>query len=729
MNATDSTNWRYSADNNERATENGKDRAVPDKNHKSHRVPFALGEVQVYPSRNEMCARGESVRLQPKVMDVLCYLAQHHERVISNDELIAQVWSGRIVTHGSVQKSINLLRKALSELVGEQEFVTHYSKKGYQLQVTPVVLASEPNEHHSDRARRLRQLALAALALSLGIVGVYLYTIRHTLLIPVDHRTDFATVRAYTSEVGHERAGEPHPDNQHMVYVRERFTGDGAGTESELVIRDGQGDDWVLAGSAGSWVDLAWSPGGKQLAAVELIYEAGPLLRPNQNVRAPLLYDVHVFSVDLRTQMVNETHRLSQWQGRINSITWWDDNTLELVATQGHGALSRRYRYAVQSQRLSPLESLDFVANPLISKVHNGLTAVASLHDGRTRVDFLRRDQSRFASQPLEAAATDLSWVPDGSGVLAHAPDQQSLTLVRRDGRTQSLFLPYRADTWLSTPRYSADGNRLFFTEERPQTPLWRHTLAGVQEPVIQNPYLNYGARFSPDGERFVYLSVRNNQTQIWLVDNERERQLFRHHGDDHIHDLLWTPDDLLVYTVGDHMVVADPKESELTRAHLNGAAALRPLTYRASTQDVVVLNRTGDVDNLWRLNIATGQDRQLTFGAVATAVGDQDAVYFQYVGQSGLWLWRSASGELEQLTPSFTRDSQLLALTADGLFYTVGDRCRESDIYFFRFADQKSTRYMTRGTVSVSTNAFHPDQGALYTPCDIVEADIMMLE
>src|SRR5690625_4807513 len=402
-------------------------------------------------------------------MDVLCYLAQYHERVISNDELIAQVWSGRIVTHGSVQKSINLLRKALSELVGEQEFVTHYSKKGYQLQVTPVVLASEPNEHHSNRARRLRHLGLAALALSLGILGLYLYTIRHTLLIPANHRTDFATVRAYTSEVGHERAGEPHPDNQHMVYVRERFTGDG--TESELVIRDGQGDDWVLAGSAGSWVDLAWSPGGKQLAAVELIYEAGPLLRPNQNVRAPLLYDLHVFSVDLRTQMVNETHRLSQWQGRINSITWWDDSTLEVVATQGHGALNRRYRYAVQSQRLSPLESLDFVANPLISKVHNGLTAVASLHDGRTRVDFLRRDQSRFASQQLEAAAPDLSWVPDGSGVLAHAPDQQSLTLVRRDGRTQSLFLPYRADTWLSTPRYSADGNRLFFTEERPQTP------------------------------------------------------------------------------------------------------------------------------------------------------------------------------------------------------------------------------------------------------------------
>src|SRR5690625_5764614 len=71
MNATDSTNWRYSADNNERATENGKDRAVPDKNHKSHRAPFALGEVQVYPSRNEKCARGERGRLQPQDIDAL----------------------------------------------------------------------------------------------------------------------------------------------------------------------------------------------------------------------------------------------------------------------------------------------------------------------------------------------------------------------------------------------------------------------------------------------------------------------------------------------------------------------------------------------------------------------------------------------------------------------------------------------------------------------------------
>src|SRR5690606_11897923 len=81
---------------------------------------FTLGDVRVIPAHNELTAFGRSCRLQPRVMEVLCYLAEHHERVIANEELTEQVWRGRVVTHGSVQKSINLLRNAFAELIGEQ---------------------------------------------------------------------------------------------------------------------------------------------------------------------------------------------------------------------------------------------------------------------------------------------------------------------------------------------------------------------------------------------------------------------------------------------------------------------------------------------------------------------------------------------------------------------------------------------------------------------------------
>jgi DNA-binding winged helix-turn-helix (wHTH) protein/Tol biopolymer transport system component len=696
---------------------------------KFRRSRFTLGEVQVYPARNEVEARGHTLRLQPKVMDVLCYLAYHHDRVIPKEELIAQVWSGRIVTHGSVQKSINLLRKALTELMGEQEFVAHYSKKGYQLQLAPADLELEQDAPGGGPLRQWRWVGVAGLLLCLGIFAAYLLPSRHTWFIPDGHRTDFTVVSAYTSEIGHERAGDPHPDNQHLVYIRERFAEDNQGTDSELVIRNNEGQDWVLAGSTGSWIDVAWSPSGGQLAAVELMYEGGPMLHPNLYTRAPRLYDLHVFSLDLEESRILETHRLSQWQGRINSITWWNEDILELVATQGDGALNRRYHYALQAQRLEPLDSLSFVANPVISKVHNGLTAIASLHDGRTRVDFLRQDQSRFASRQLDYAATDISWVPDGSGVLVHSSAKQTLSLVRRDGRVREIPLPYRTDTRVSRPRYSADGQRLFFAEERPQADVWRHTIEGEKKPIIQNGYLNYAARFSPDGERMVYISVRNNQTQLWLVENDQERQLFRHQNGKHINDILWAGDDQLVYTAGDQVFIRALNEPGRTQVELGGATALTPVAYRPDTQELLVLKFTGEASNLWRVNVNNGEERQLTFGSVATAVGDQNAVYFQYVGQSGLWVWRGQTGKLEQVAPGFARDSQLLGINEQGLFYTLGGSCRESDIYFFQFSNRQSSQYMARNRSQVSTSAFHPNHGALYTPCRITESDIMMLE
>src|SRR4051812_30191987 len=98
---------------------------------------FTLGDVQVSPSHNTLNLGEKSIKLQPKVMAVLHYLAANHKRVISNEELMERLWQGRVVTHGSVQKSINALRSAFVELIGERDIIAHYSKRGYQLTIEP----------------------------------------------------------------------------------------------------------------------------------------------------------------------------------------------------------------------------------------------------------------------------------------------------------------------------------------------------------------------------------------------------------------------------------------------------------------------------------------------------------------------------------------------------------------------------------------------------------------
>jgi len=85
---------------------------------------FRLAELDVVPSRNQLVLGEKVWVLQPKVMAVLFYLAQHQDRVISGEELLSELWKGRIVTPGSVQKSMNSLRKALAEVFGDREVIT-----------------------------------------------------------------------------------------------------------------------------------------------------------------------------------------------------------------------------------------------------------------------------------------------------------------------------------------------------------------------------------------------------------------------------------------------------------------------------------------------------------------------------------------------------------------------------------------------------------------------------
>ena len=42
--------------------------------------------------------RGEPIALEPQVFDLLAYLIQNRDRVVTKDDLLGSVWGGRIVS-------------------------------------------------------------------------------------------------------------------------------------------------------------------------------------------------------------------------------------------------------------------------------------------------------------------------------------------------------------------------------------------------------------------------------------------------------------------------------------------------------------------------------------------------------------------------------------------------------------------------------------------------------
>ncbi len=76
---------------------------------------------------------GEVVELEWMAVELLTYMANHAGEVISIDELMDNVWTGKIVTHSTVRRIISLVRKALKDDIKSPTYIQNIPKRGYVL--------------------------------------------------------------------------------------------------------------------------------------------------------------------------------------------------------------------------------------------------------------------------------------------------------------------------------------------------------------------------------------------------------------------------------------------------------------------------------------------------------------------------------------------------------------------------------------------------------------------
>ena len=93
----------------------------------------AQGVPVVDAAHNLISLREHHVRLEPRVIDLLCVLARSPGEVFSRDDLIDAVWG---VQHGgdsSLSRAISLLRKAFRDCGESAEYIETVSRRGYSL--------------------------------------------------------------------------------------------------------------------------------------------------------------------------------------------------------------------------------------------------------------------------------------------------------------------------------------------------------------------------------------------------------------------------------------------------------------------------------------------------------------------------------------------------------------------------------------------------------------------
>ena len=80
--------------------------------------------------RRELRRGSERIAVEPQVFDLLVYLVQNCDRVVSKDDLIASVWHGRIVSDSTLTSRINAVRKAVGDSGEDQKLIRTVARKG-----------------------------------------------------------------------------------------------------------------------------------------------------------------------------------------------------------------------------------------------------------------------------------------------------------------------------------------------------------------------------------------------------------------------------------------------------------------------------------------------------------------------------------------------------------------------------------------------------------------------
>lgn len=93
---------------------------------------YEFGPYRLDPSAPLLLREGRPVTLTLKALETLLFLVAHSGRVVSREELIEAVWPDVEVEENNLSVNVSTLRKALSEGVGEDQYIETVPRRGYR---------------------------------------------------------------------------------------------------------------------------------------------------------------------------------------------------------------------------------------------------------------------------------------------------------------------------------------------------------------------------------------------------------------------------------------------------------------------------------------------------------------------------------------------------------------------------------------------------------------------
>jgi len=107
-------------------------------------APFRIGDWRIDPALDEISCDGRTIKLEPRTMCVLVYLARRAGEVVSVDDLLDAVWKDVVVTQHSVYQAVAVLRRSFGDDPKAPTYIDNVPRRGYRLLAPVAVPATSP---------------------------------------------------------------------------------------------------------------------------------------------------------------------------------------------------------------------------------------------------------------------------------------------------------------------------------------------------------------------------------------------------------------------------------------------------------------------------------------------------------------------------------------------------------------------------------------------------------
>ncbi len=121
----------------------------------SEKPNYRFEDVEIYVARSCLLLKGEEKHLRPKSFQVLLYLLEHCERLVSKNELMETIWENTAVTDDVLVQCVKEIRRTIGDDSHNPQFIKTFPKLGYRfispVETFPIVI----NTYHTEEITRV----------------------------------------------------------------------------------------------------------------------------------------------------------------------------------------------------------------------------------------------------------------------------------------------------------------------------------------------------------------------------------------------------------------------------------------------------------------------------------------------------------------------------------------------------------------------------------------------